>query len=84
MRATTRHQLRSLLSWRCRAQTYQWVDAALRPDSARVDFLDKLNTFLAESVFLTGHRVTVADFVTYYLVHAVAVSVCAVLFCSHW
>jgi hypothetical protein len=60
-------------------QLYQWLEVCLRADIGRVEILDRLNSFLADTVFLTGHRVSAVDLFTFYVVHPVVVrdDVCA-------
>jgi glutathione S-transferase len=66
-------------------QTLQWLDVCGKPDVNRVELLDRLNAALADSSFLAGPLVTVADYLMYFMVHPVVV--CSVVSpgccCSH-
>jgi hypothetical protein len=54
-------------------QVNQWIDVCSRHEVARMEILDRLSANLGELTFLAGHRVTVADYLMYFLVHPLVV-----------
>ena len=69
------------LFWLC-YQMFQWVEVCLRPDVVRVEFLDKLNAALQDSLFLSGPRATAVDFLAFFIVHPVVVRTVHAVACA--
>jgi hypothetical protein len=54
-------------------QVNQWIDVSTRPDVSRMEILDRLSAALVDVTFLAGHRITVVDYLLYFLVHPLVV-----------